>query len=67
VVDATGSPFICHFPFTIGHFKSVHLSLCARVNGTLTCTVAVSNNGKMRNAKWKMKNNPVAAAHGSEI
>jgi hypothetical protein len=64
---ATGSFFICHFPFTIRHFKSVRLSLCARVNWHIDVYGSGIQQWQMRNAKWKMKNNPVATTHASEI
>src|SRR2546427_6033619 len=47
---------IFHFSFSIYHWPF----------GGFTCHRIMSNNEQMKNAKWKMINDPVATARGSD-
>src|SRR5437667_1984858 len=47
---------ICHFSSSIYHWPF----------GGFICQSTMSNNEQMKNAKWKMTNDPVAAARGSD-
>jgi len=58
VVDATGSFIICHFPF--GILSSSGKSM------TFSKAAALCPKWQMKNVKWKMISDPVAAARGSD-